>query len=134
MDRAKSVHLAEEHFASKEVPAMPLQSCTLGLTAETIGDMTIVRFSVQPVMLDELNTQAFGDELVALTESLAARKLLLDFSSVEYLSSMALGTLIGLHKRLLAVGGQLLIGHVNSQIYEIFEITKLTTYLHVRPD
>ena len=113
---------------------MSLQSCTLGLTAETIGDMTIVRFTGQPVMLDELNTQAFGDQLIELTESLGARRLLLDFSSVEYLSSMALGTLIGLHKRLLAAGGQLLIGHVNSHIYEIFEITKLTTYLDVRPE
>jgi anti-sigma B factor antagonist len=113
---------------------MPVQFCTLGLTTETNEDMTIVRFGAGPVMLDELNTQAFGDQLVALLESLAPRKLLLDFSSVEYLSSMALGTLIRLHQRLLAVGGELLIGHVNSQIYEIFEITKLTTYLDVRPD
>jgi anti-sigma B factor antagonist len=113
---------------------MSLQSCIPGLTAETVGDVTIVRFTVKPVMLDQLNTEAFGDQLVSLAESLGPRKLLLDFSTVEYLSSMALGTLIGLHKRLLAVGGELLIGHVNSEIYEIFEITKLTTYLHVRRD
>jgi anti-sigma B factor antagonist len=94
------------------------------LEVEDIGDVTVVNF-VDKKILDEQNIQIIGDLLFNLVDEGERRKLLLNFRNVEYLSSAALGKLITLNKKLLAVGGQLVLCNISPQIYEVFEITKL---------
>ena len=60
-----------------------------------------------------------------------ASHLLLDFTNVEYLSSVELGTLITLHKRVKAFGGRLTLFNLNAQVYEVFTVTHLQTVLGI---
>src|SRR5438874_1612969 len=74
------------------------------LEVEDIGDVTVVNF-VDRKILDEQNIQIIGEQLFSLVDEVGRRKLLLNFSNVEYLSSAALGKLITLNKKLQAAGG-----------------------------
>jgi anti-sigma B factor antagonist len=94
------------------------------LEVENIGDVTVVNFTDKKI-LEEATIHAIGDELFGLADQLGPRKMLLNFSNVEYLSSAALGKLIVLNKKVCNVGGQLALCNIDPQIYEVFEITKL---------
>jgi len=100
------------------------------LEVEHIGDVTVVNF-VDRKILDEQNIQIIGEQLFGLVDEGGYRKILLNFSNVEYLSSAALGKLITLNKKLTQAGGKLILCNIDSQIYEVFEITKLDKFFKI---
>src|SRR5262249_54800945 len=63
------------------------------------------------------------DELLALADEPSESDLLLDFGNVEYVYSKVLGTLVSLHKKLLASGRRLTVGNLSPQVYEVFAVT-----------
>jgi len=84
----------------------------------------VVQFSDRKI-LEELSINEIGEELNNLAESQPGIKLLLNFSSVDHLSSAALGMLITLNKRVTQANGTLKLSNINAQIYEVFKITRL---------
>ena len=75
--------------------------------------------------------------LQTLTQQAVAQqysRLLLDLSGVDYLSSAALGAIVGLYKRVTQYDGRLRLCGVNEQIAELFEMMRLHTVLSVFPD
>ena len=103
------------------------------ITFEDIGDVTAVKFTDKKI-LDEQVIQNIGDDLFKLVDELGRKKLLLDFVSVEFLSSAALGKLIRLHQRLASGGGKLILCGISKTIMEIFELTKLDKMLKIVKD
>ena len=75
-------------------------------------------------ILDELQINEIGQQIIALIDK-GARKLVLDFSNVDHLSSSALGMLITTKKRLDSVNGSLKLCSIQPQIFQVFQITKL---------
>ena len=98
---------------------------------EDINGVTIVNF-VDKKILDEANIQQLGEELFSLVDG--PRKILLNFSNVEYLSSAALGKLITTNKSVQAAGGKLRLCCIHPQIYEVFKITKLNKLFEIFKD
>ncbi|HTM52682.1 MAG TPA: STAS domain-containing protein [Pirellulales bacterium] len=98
-----------------------------------VGDVSVVRF-VDRKILDEANIQELGQELFQLVEDENHKSLLLNFSSVEFLSSAALGKLITLEKRVKAHGGKLKLSNIRPEIYEVFAITKLNKLFDIKDD
>jgi anti-sigma B factor antagonist len=111
---------------------MASQSKKQRLVVDDIGDVTVVNF-VDKKILDEQNISMIGDDLARLVDELGRRKLLLNFSNVEFMSSAALGKLIRLHQRLAQVGGKLVLCSISKSIHEIFELTKLDKMLKIVP-
>jgi anti-sigma B factor antagonist len=103
------------------------------LIIEDIGDIAVVQF-VDKKILDEQNIQMIGDDLFRLVDELGRRKILLNFSNVEFMSSAALGKLIRLHQRLQQAGGKLVLCGISGSIMEIFVITKLDKMLTIVKD
>ncbi|HLA84333.1 MAG TPA: STAS domain-containing protein [Thermoguttaceae bacterium] len=103
------------------------------LTIDEVGDVTVVRFRDQKI-LDDLNIQELGRELSRLVEVDHRKKLLLNFSSVEFLSSAALGKLITLEKKVKAADGALKLCCIQPQTYEVFAITKLNLLFDIKED
>ncbi|HZZ73900.1 MAG TPA: STAS domain-containing protein [Pirellulales bacterium] len=97
------------------------------------GDVTIVRFVDQKI-LDEANIHDMGQELFTLVEEQTGKKLLLNFTNVEFLSSAALGKLITLDKKVKAHNGRLKLSNIRPEIYEVFAITKLNKLFDIRDD
>jgi len=103
------------------------------LEVSEVGDVTVVRF-VDRKILDEANIQGLGQELFQLVEEENRGKLLLNFTTVEFLSSAALGKLITLDKKVKSHGGKLKLSNIRPEIYEVFAITKLNKLFDIRED
>lgn len=103
------------------------------LQVSQTGDVTVVRF-VDRKILDEANIQELGQELFQLVEEEGRKQLLLNFSSVEFLSSAALGKLITLDKKVKAAGGKLKLSNIRTEIYEVFAITKLNKLFDIKDE
>jgi anti-sigma B factor antagonist len=87
-------------------------------------DIRIVEFTNNKI-LDEANIKEIGDGLNVLVDERPNPKLLLDFATVDHLSSAALGMLINVNKRVRERNGQLRLTNIKPQIFEVFVITKL---------
>ncbi len=103
------------------------------LQLNEVGDVSVVRF-VDRKILDEANIQELGQELFQLIEEDDRKNLLLNFSSVEFLSSAALGKLITLDKKVKAHNGKLKLSNIRPEIYEVFAITKLNKLFDIKDD
>ena len=103
------------------------------ITVEDIGDIAVVQF-VDKKILDEQNIAMIGDDLFRLVDELGRRKLLLNFSNVEFMSSAALGKLIRLHQRMGQVGGKLVLCCIVKDIHTVFVLTKLDKMLKIVKD
>lgn len=84
-------------------------------------------------ILDEANIKEIGDGLNALVDERPNPKLLLDFATVDHLSSAALGMLINVNKRVKERNGQLRLTNIKPQIFEVFVITKLNKLFRILP-
>ena len=87
-------------------------------------DIRIVEFTNNKI-LDEANIADIGATLGSLIDEKGAPKLLLDFATVEHLSSAALGMLINANNRIKQKNGKFRLANIKPQILEVFKITKL---------
>ncbi len=101
------------------------------LDIDEVGDVTVAKF-VDKKILDEANIQAIGANLFALIDEDGRKKIVLDFSLVEYLSSAALGKLITLDKKAKAAKSKLRLCCIRPEIYEVFEITRLNKIFDIK--
>jgi anti-sigma B factor antagonist len=103
------------------------------LEVEDMGDIAVVNF-IDKKILDEQNIQMIGDDLFRLVDELGRRKILLNFSNVEFLSSAALGKLITLNRKVQGLRGKLVLCCISKEIKEVFEITKLDKLFTIHLD
>jgi|SRR5216683_370288 len=103
------------------------------LELEEVGDVTVVSF-VDKKILDEQNIQIIGEQLFDLVDNQGKKKILLNFSNVEFLSSAALGKLITLNKKAQTSGGRLVMCNIVKEIFEVFAITKLDKLFKIYKD
>jgi anti-sigma B factor antagonist len=103
------------------------------LKVEEVGDISVVEFLDRRILEDQ-SIQIIADQLASLVDDQGCRKLLLNFTSVDYMSSAALGKLINLHKKLSAQRGRLIMFGISPQIYEVFAITRLDKVFNIKKD
>jgi anti-anti-sigma factor len=95
------------------------------------GEVSMVRFLDRKI-IDAANIQELGDELFALVEKEQRKNLLLNFASVEFLSSAALNKLIILDKKVKAATGKMRLCNLKPEIYEVFAITRLNQLFDIK--
>lgn len=101
------------------------------LDVHEVGDVTVVHFREHKI-IEDVGIQELGQELFQLVEVENRKKLVLNFASVDFLSSAALGKLITLDKKVKASGGQLKFCNIRREIYEVFAITKLNRLFDIK--
>jgi anti-sigma B factor antagonist len=79
---------------------------------------------VSSSILREGEVEAFGQGLLALAE-MPGQRVVLSFLGVQHLTSLVLGKLIHVHKRLAESGGELRLADIDPHIFEVFAITHL---------
>jgi anti-anti-sigma factor len=89
------------------------------------GDITIVNFE-DPRLLEAYKIEQIGTELYPLVDKLDRKKLVLDFSKVQFFASAAIGLLINLQKKSAAIDGTLVICGLRNELKKVFELLKLT--------
>jgi len=95
-------------------------------------DIKIVEFTNSRI-LDEANIADIGTTLTSLIDEVEHPKLLLDFTTVDHLSSAALGMLINANNKVKERNGQLRLTNIKPQIMEVFVITKLNKLFKILP-
>jgi anti-anti-sigma factor len=99
---------------------------------EAADDVTVVHFTGSKICLDGETLHATRDQLLGIAEERTASPLVLDFGNVDSISTLALGTLVYLHKQLLAARRHLSIRNLSPQVYEAFALTKLDRLLDLQ--
>lgn len=89
-----------------------------------VKGVRIVEFTHNKI-LDEANIKEIGDAILGLVDSSEQPKILIDFASVDHLSSAALGMLININSKVKAKNGYLRLANIKPTIREVFVITKL---------
>ncbi len=109
---------------------MTQQTLSRWFTVEQVGDVTIVRFAHASILadeaIDEVRRQLF--EMVGQGRCL----FVLNFGQVTGLASRTLGVLVGLHKKLSAAGGRLVLCDVSPFLSQFFETANLPGLLCFR--
>ncbi|MBC8107283.1 MAG: STAS domain-containing protein [Anaerolineae bacterium] len=95
-------------------------------------DIRIVEFTNNKI-LDEANIEGIGQTLKSLINESERPKLLLDFATVDHLSSAALGMLINANNLIKQKNGMFRLANIKPQILEVFRITKLDKLFRIHP-
>lgn len=61
----------------------------------------------------------------------SAKKIVLDFAQLEYLSSAGLRVILSTQKAIAAKSGEFIIKHVNDTIMDVFDMTGFTSILTI---
>ncbi|MFM8570490.1 MAG: STAS domain-containing protein [Pirellula sp.] len=97
------------------------------------GGVHVVTF-VDKKIVDSGTIEQLGDELTGLVINEKKNMLLLNFDSVEFMSSAALNKLISLNKKVKDAAGQLKLCCLRPEIGEVFKITRLDRVFDIRKD
>jgi anti-sigma B factor antagonist len=101
-------------------------------TRSTDGVM-VITFQ-QSHILDTVTIERMAARLKEQIDTAAEERFLIDFERVAYLSSSALGMLIGMQRRVVQRKGHLKLAGINTEVMEVFRITKLDTVLDIYKD
>lgn len=82
--------------------------------------------------LDATNCSVFEDGALAQIAN-GRRRLLLDLSQLQYVSSIGLRTILLVAKRMKAEGGRLALCSLNPQVSEVFVISGFASILDIHP-
>jgi len=83
--------------------------------------------------LNEVNVEPIGNQLDEIAEQAGQKSLRLDFRVVKYLTSTVLGKLVSVHKQVRHAGGHFQIVNVDPNVYGMFKVTRLNTFIDVQP-
>ena len=98
------------------------------------GEVLLARIK-QAAILDQMIIDQIAREMVAVQlEAAGGRKLLLDFRSVNFMSSAMLGKLVSLHKSCKADKIKLKFCGISDNVMEVFKITRLNKIFEIFPD
>lgn len=94
------------------------------IEVEEADGVVFVRFHDRKIT-EFVSVLAIGEELLALASQNELRKVILDFSGIEFLCSAILNKFINLDKRIKGKGGELRFCGMEPEIREVFVITRL---------
>ncbi len=95
------------------------------------ANVCVVRFKDQKI-IDPEAIQELGQELFDLVEQEGRKKLVLNFSNVEFLSSAALGKLITFEKKSKRQDAELILTNISPEIFQVFAITNLDKLFQIK--
>jgi anti-anti-sigma factor len=99
-------------------------SITSRTLVQKINKVAVVDF-IDSAIMDMQQIQQITEELDNLVDQQNQKFILLDFSSVKFLSSQTLGMILKLHSKVTSKKGWLGICGLHKDLYKIFRLTRL---------
>ena len=94
----------------------------------------VLLLTVSPTHIDDTNADQLGEALENTSSAIAEARVVLSLENVEYLSSAALGIFIAFRQKLDREGGRLRLCSLQTNIAQVFRLTKLDRAFDIRPD
>ncbi|MCG8510063.1 MAG: STAS domain-containing protein, partial [Rhodospirillales bacterium] len=85
-------------------------------------------------ILEATQIDTIGQQLFRYVDEMDRKKLVLDFSKVQFLASAAVGVLLQLRKKSSAINGEFVICGMRKELKQVFEIMKITKLFTFTPD
>jgi anti-sigma B factor antagonist len=102
-------------------------------TIQQIGPATVVEIHAVALMEQPL-IDAIAEAISSQIVEQGKRKLIIDFTTVEYMSSRAINMVLVLKKKLADLpGAELILCGVGSRLSELVHITRLDKVLNIQP-
>jgi len=101
-------------------------------TEEQDGALTIITFQTESLMSGS-DLERITARLQDIVDELDPPRVALDFAKVRYLSSQAIGMLIGLKKRCDAGHGTLVLNGVGPTLLQLLKLTNLHRMFTITP-
>ncbi|MFZ1933076.1 MAG: STAS domain-containing protein [Thermoguttaceae bacterium] len=101
------------------------------LAVQQEGEVIVVQLNTHQI-LDERTAKEVSEELLDVANREGSRNLVLSLSKVFSLSSLMLGRLVMLQKKMEQERRQLTLCHVSAEIREVLAATKLDHILHIK--
>jgi anti-sigma B factor antagonist len=95
------------------------------------GDAAVI--TLTPRTLEDPTAEAVGGLLFWVADLAGPHRLAVDLGELPRVTSMLLGKLVALHRKVQGRGGRLAVVNVPGPVYEVFRVTRLDTVLDVRP-
>lgn len=96
------------------------------------GEVAVLTL-LQPRLSEEENLEELDFELHLLVEKYQIQNVIIDLTAVTYLTSTAIGKVIGLHRRMVRQNGQLILCSLQSGVVDILNASHLLDYFRVVP-
>lgn len=107
-------------------------STALPIVVQQMWDVTIVTFQ-ESRLLEASQLAAVEQELTRLVDEMDRKRLILDFTKVQFLASSAMGMLLTTQKKVAAIKGELVICGLRKELMRVFEIMKLQKVFKFAP-
>ncbi|HVS37923.1 MAG TPA: STAS domain-containing protein [Gemmataceae bacterium] len=93
--------------------------------AKKVGCPVVVLSLNEPQINNDIVAESLRDELLALHTAVGAVHAIIDFQSVQYLSSAGFRPLLSLNRHVRERGGRLVLCNMQPQVEEVFTVTRL---------
>ena len=103
----------------------------MNLSKEKVNNILVLSIDEKEANLSKAD---HFKQLVAEEIEKGERNLIISFKNVEYLDSSFLGALVGVLKHLIPLKGQLVLTDLNSDIENLFELTRLNKIFNLKQD
>ena len=98
-------------------------------TFQIIGDIVVAK-CLMANLSDEENIEAVGHELLTMIGKYECRRLILDLSEVDYMTSSMVGKMIRVHRQLHRDGGKVVLCNISSTVDDILRTSHLLSYFN----
>lgn len=116
-----------------KLPACDAWNMDLPLTIQPIEKYYVIEFRT-PSLMDPVMLEKIAASIYNLVDVEDHRAIILDFEQVQYLSSQALGIVMGLRKKLEKMPHScLVLCGVGAKLMELLKITRLDKVLKIKP-
>jgi anti-anti-sigma factor len=93
-------------------------------------DVVVATFGMTQIN-DEANIEELGHELFALVDQYDCRKVVLNMSKVDYITSSVVGKIITMHRKLHRMDGKLVVAALTKGVHDVLSASRLLTYFVV---
>lgn len=93
-------------------------------------DVVVATFGMSQIN-DETNIEELGHELFALVDQFDCRKVVLNMSGVDYITSSVVGKIITLHRKLHRLDGSLVVAELTHGVNDVLSASRLLTYFAI---
>lgn len=110
----------------------PVNPTSAHFTTQTIDKWLVIEFRTASLM-EPAQLEQIGQQLYYMIDAEDRRRVIMDFEKVQYLSSQAIGIVMNMNKKIMALKGKLILCGVGGKLMELIKITRLDKILTIKP-
>jgi anti-sigma B factor antagonist len=111
----------------------PVNPTSAHFITQMVEKWLVIEFRT-PSLMDPVHLEDISRQLYHLVDAQDQRRIIIDFEKVQYLSSQAIGIVLNMNKKLMALkNSKMILCGVTGRLMELIKITRLDKILTIKP-